>query len=186
MSDTHGGDHGDNPTPANIVDGLFVDASYLADMAQVEFRALGVGERDPFAKEDVAGLEVESLGSPSEVVDSINDSPVDSSSEDTFDNFEGWIVGVTSPLDPFGFEAGFCHTTADRRSSAVNDDRAHADGFHEDHVEEQTRHGFLVFHDAAAELDDGDLSAEFADPLHGFDKGVGLLNRFSQRGRSDG
>jgi hypothetical protein len=40
----------------------------------------------------------------------------------------------------------------------------------------------LVFHDAPAELDHGNLAAKLADPLKGFDEDVGFLDGVFQRG----
>ena len=43
-------------------------------------------------------------------------------------------------------------------------------------VEQQVPQGVVVFHHAAAELDDRDLVAELANPAQGFDQHVGLLD----------
>ena len=40
-----------------------------------------------------------------------------------------------------------------------------------------------VFHHAAAELDDGDLVAELADPAQGLDQHVGFFNGFLDHGQ---
>ena len=66
-------------------------------------------------------------------------------------------------------------------AAAVDHHRPHADGLHEDDVQQQMDHRPIVFHDAAAELDDGDFAAELADPREGFDQDVGFLNGFFQR-----
>ena len=80
-----------------------------------------------------------------------------------------------------GTEAGGVHRPVDRRAAAVDDDRPHADRFHEDDVEQQVAQGVLVLHHAAAELDDRDLVAEPANPAEGFDQRVGFLNGLFQR-----
>ena len=68
----------------------------------------------------------------------------------------------------------------------MNQHRPHADGLHEDDVQQQVDHRPIVFHHAAAELDDRGLATELADPLEGFDQDVGFLNGFFQRDGSQG
>ncbi len=87
------------------------------------------------------------------------------------------VVGVAAALDEPRLEAGLVHRPADRRPAAVDDDRPHADRFHEHDVEQQVPQRVGVLHDAAAELDDRDLVAELADPAQRLDQHVGLLNR---------
>ena len=56
------------------------------------------------------------------------------------------VVGVAAALDEARLEAGRVHGPADGRAAAVDDDRPHADGFHEDDVEQQVPQGVGVFH----------------------------------------
>ena len=90
------------------------------------------------------------------------------------------VVGVAAALDELRLEAGGVHRPADRRAAAVDDDRPHADRFHEDDVEQQVPQGVCVLHHAAAELDDRDLVAELADPAQGLDQHVGFVNGLFQ------
>ena len=86
------------------------------------------------------------------------------------------LVGVAAALDEPRLEVRLGHRPADRGAAAVDDDRPHADGFHEHDVEQQVVERLGVLHDAAAELDDGDLVAELADPAHRLDQDVGFFD----------
>ena len=91
------------------------------------------------------------------------------------------VVGVAASLDEARLQSGLGHSAADGRTAAVDDHGPHAHGLHEDDVQQQVDHGPLVFHDAAAELDDGGFAAKLADPGEGLDQHVGLLHGFFQR-----
>ncbi len=62
----------------------------------------------------------------------------------------------------------------------MHNDRPHAHRFHEHDVEQHVPQGVRLLHDATAELDDGDLVAEPANPTEGFDQHIGLLYGFVQ------
>ena len=77
-------------------------------------------------------------------------------------------------------EPGLGHCSADGGSAAMNHDRPHADGLHEDNVQQEVSHRHFVLHDASAKLDHGDLVAELADPRQCLDQDIGLLDGFFQ------
>ena len=105
---------------------------------------------------------------------------VDFTGQHVFDDRQGGVVGITASLDEAGFQAGLGHRPANGRPAAVDQDGPHADGLHEDDVEQQVGHRPRLLHHAAAELDDGDLTAELTNPTQGFDKDVGFLTDFFQ------
>jgi hypothetical protein len=63
----------------------------------------------------------------------------------------------------------------------VDDDRPHANRFHEDDVDQHVAERVIVLHHAAAELDDSDLVAKTPNPAERLDERIGFLDRFLQR-----
>ena len=88
------------------------------------------------------------------------------------------VVGVAPAVDEAGFEVRLLHGPADGGPAAVDHDRTHADRLHEHNVHQQVPQRLRVLHHTAAQLDDGHLPAEAADPAHRLDQDVGFTNGY--------
>ena len=97
-----------------------------------------------------------------------------SSQQDADDDGQRGVVGVAAALDLARLQAGGGHGPVDRLAAAVDQDRPHADGLHEDDVLQRGPQGVGVFHGAAAELDDRQPVAEGADVAEGLDQRLRL------------
>ena len=117
-----------------------------------------------------------------QLFDAGSDCFVDLARQYTLDNGERSIVRESSPLNEPRFDVGVGHGSRNGRAAAVDDNRPHADRFHEHNVDQQVAQRFLVLHDAAAQLDDGHAVAKPANPAQGLDQHVGFLDGVFQRG----
>ena len=175
--EAHGGDDGDLAGVAEVFDRGAVDAGDTADVAEVDLAAGVIFQCGLLAEQDVGRAEVERHGAAAEIFDLFGDLLAGFVGQNFLDDFERGVVGIAAALDESRDQPGGIHGATDGRATAVNDDRPHADAFHEDDVDEQMPQGVGIFHHAAAELDDGDLIAEAADPAEGFDQHVGFFDR---------
>lgn len=174
----HGGDDGDLFGVGEVIDDLVIDLGHIADEAEIDGIGARFFEEEFGAMEDGGGLEIEVHGAAAESFDFLGEVFVDFAGEDPFDDGESLRIGDAAAFDPGGLDLGFFHGFVDGRSAAVDDDGAHADGFHEDDVEQDMVHGGGIFHEATTEFDDGCFSAEAANPPHCLDQGIGLGDGF--------
>ena len=123
-------------------------------------------------------LVVQARGPAAELVDVPDDVGVDLLGQHPGDDLERGVVGVAPALDEPGLEAGLLHRHGDRLAAAVDDHRPHADGLHEDDVDQQGAERLGVFHHRAAELDDGEPAVELADVAQRLDQDIRLADRF--------
>ena len=94
------------------------------------------------------------------------------------DDLERRVVRVAPALDEPGLEPRPLHGERDRLAAAVDHDRAHPHGLHEDDVDQQGPQRLGVLHHRAAELDDREAALELADIAERLDQHIRLADRY--------
>src|SRR5687768_17331670 len=116
---------------------------------------------------------MEGDGATPKVTNLTDDACVNLLEERLDDDVKSGIVRVASSEDFARLDAGDLHGAVDGLAATMDEDGAHADGFHEDDVLQRGVQGIGVFHGAAAQLDDGQAVAKVADVTERLDEGFG-------------
>lgn len=174
----HRGDDGDLFGVREVIDDLVIDFGHIADEAEIDGIGAWFFEEEFGSMEDGGCFEIEVHGAAAESFNFLGEVFIDFAGEDTFDDGEGLGIGNATAFDPGGLDLGFFHGFVDGGTATVDDDGSHADGFHEDDVEQDMVHGGGIFHEATTEFDNGCFSTEAANPPHCLDQGIGLGDGF--------
>ena len=131
--------HGHDAGQAQVFDRRNVDGRDLADAPQVDPAFGPVFQPELPAEKALMGLVVQPRCPAAELVDVPLDVGVDLLGENPRHDRQRRLVGEPPALHEMGRQTGLFHRHGDRLAAAVNDHRAHADGLHEDHVDQQVR-----------------------------------------------
>ena len=103
-------------------------------------------------------------------LDEIDDEFVDLVAKDLLGEGKRPLIGISTPLHHLRNQPGRLHPLIDRLSSAVHQDRLHADVVHEDDIVEQVGEGLLIVHDRSADFDHDYFVVESLDVGEGLDQ----------------
>jgi len=121
---------------AKIFDHATINAGDFADMTEVELFAILARKRDALAKQHIGAAKVQIHRPTTKFLDLCGDRFVSFVGENFLDNFQRGIVGVATSTNFFRCQSGGCHGSIDSGTPAMHEHRAHADGFHEDDIEQ--------------------------------------------------
>ena len=96
------GEDGDDPGQAEVDDRVGVDLGHLADPAQVDRPAVGVGQGQPGPEEALVGLVVQARGPAAELADVADDVLVDLLGQHPGDDRRAWRRRCTAGPGPIG------------------------------------------------------------------------------------
>ncbi len=134
----------------------------LADKAEIDRRDLAFGLRREALREQHA-LAGNANRAPAEAVELLHDPGVDMRVEHFLDDADGLLIGDAQAVDEARLQPRIAHALGDRFSAAVDEHGLDADGVEKDDVAQEALDDLLVFHGAAAVLNDEALAAKFLD-----------------------
>ena len=117
-------------------------------------------------------------GPPFQRLDLLSDRLIDLAAQDPRDDLQRGVVCISPTVDKPRRDIGLFHRAADLGAAAMHDHGPHADGGHENDVQQRVVHPFDIIHQTAAQLDHDRLVPEATDPSQGFNQDVGFLYGF--------
>lgn len=177
LTNPNGGNDGNEVALDKEVDDGGVEASNLADMADIDdfgdvhFRIVaGEGQ---FARVNEVGIFAgETYRGTALAVNESDDIFVDETAEDHLDDVHGFAVGDAHALEEFAFFAESFQKLADLGAAAVDDHGVHADSFHENDVAGEAVFEIVVDHGVAAVFNDEGFADKVVEIGESFDEDV--------------